>query len=119
MDNDTHLNYSIMETKFSQKAQFHLADALNYEKGKVMFETIMSSHNGSVDIVALDRESHLESHPAPEDVLVYILEGKADFHIGEDVERLSQGDSMLLAKGTLHSVKPLRDTKVMLVKIRP
>lgn len=108
-----------METKIKQKAQFHLADALNYQKGKVEFDTIMSSHNGSVVLVALDKESHLDSHPAPEDVLIYIIEGEADFHIGEDVERLSPGDSLLLTKGTLHSVKPLRDTKVMIVKIRP
>lgn len=108
-----------METKFKEKAQFHVSDALNYQKGKVEFATIMSSHNGSVDLVALDRESHLDSHPAPEDVMVYVVEGEADFKIGEDVERLSQGDSMLLAKGTLHSVKPLRDTKILLVKIRP
>ncbi len=108
-----------METKFEEKAQFHLSDALNYEKGKVEFETIMSSHNGSVDLVALDKDSHLDSHPAPEDVLIYLIEGEADFHIAEDVERLSPGDSLLLAKGTLHSVKPLRDSKVMIVKIRP
>lgn len=108
-----------METKFKEKAQFHVSDALNYQKGKVEFVTIMSSHNGSVDLVALDKESHLDSHPAPEDVMVYVVEGEADFKIGEDVERLSQGDSMLLAKGTLHSVKPLRDTKILLVKIRP
>lgn len=108
-----------METKFQEKAQFHLADALNYQKGKVEFETIMSSHNGSVVLVAFDKDSHLDSHPAPEDVLIYLIEGEADFHIAEDVERLSPGDSLLLAKGTLHSVKPLRDTKVMIVKIRP
>lgn len=108
-----------METKFEQKAQFHLSDALNYQKGKVEFETIMSSHNGSVVLVALDKDSHLEQHPAPEDVLIYLIEGEADFNIGESIERLSPGDSMLLAKGTLHSVKPLRDTKVMIVKIRP
>lgn len=107
-----------METKFEEKAQFHLSDALNYEKGKVEFETIMSSHNGSVVLVALDKDSHLDSHP-PEDVLIYLIEGEADFHIAEDVERLSPGDSLLLAKGTLHSVKPLRDSKVMIVKIRP
>ncbi len=108
-----------METKFQEKAQFHLSDVLNYQKGKVEFETIMSSHNGSVVLVAIDKGSHLDSHPAPEDVLIYLIEGKADFKIAEDVERLSPGDSILLAKGTFHSVKPLRDTKVMIVKIRP
>lgn len=108
-----------METKFEEKAQFHLVDALDYEKGKVEFETIMSSHNGSVVLVALDKNSHLAPHPAPEDVLIYLIEGEADFKIAEDVERLSPGDSLLLAKGTLHSVSPLRDTKVMIVKIRP
>ena len=108
-----------METQFETQQQFHLADAQNYKKGQVEFRTIMSSHNGSVDLVAFDAGSHLPVHEAPEDVLVYVLEGEVDFAIKEKTERLNAGDAMLLSKGTRHEVHPLRDSKVMLIKIRP
>jgi quercetin dioxygenase-like cupin family protein len=108
-----------METQFELKNPFRLADALNYIKGQVEFRTIMSSHNGSVDLVSLQADSHLAEHPAPEDVLVYLIEGEVDFHVDDHIQRMAPGDSMLLPKGVLHSVKPLRDSKVMLIKIRP
>ncbi|MCM1370018.1 MAG: cupin domain-containing protein [Candidatus Amulumruptor caecigallinarius] len=108
-----------MDTKFETKEQFHLQDALNYVRGEVEFRTIMSSHNGSVDLVAISKDSELREHAAPEDVLVYVIEGEVDFHISESVQRLNAGDSLLLEKGTLHSVRPFKDSKIMLVKIRP
>lgn len=108
-----------METKFETEQLFHLTDALNYTKGQVEFRTIMATHNGSADLVALQAESHLAEHPAPDDVLVLLLEGEAEFHIKGYDERLLPGDSLLLRKGTPHSVKPLKDSKILLVKIRP
>lgn len=108
-----------METKFEIKNTFYFADSLNYKKGEVDFRTIMSSHNGSVNLVALSADSHLSEHPAPDDVMVYLIEGEVDFHVDDHIQRMTPGDAMLLPKGILHSVKPLRDSKIMLVKIRP
>ncbi len=113
------INLYAMETKFEIKNPFHFADALNYIKGEVEFRTVMSSHNGSVNLVALSSDSHLSEHPAPDDVMVYLIEGEVDFHVDDHIQRMSPGDAMLLPKGVLHSVKPLRDSKLMLVKIRP
>lgn len=108
-----------MKTDFELKNTFHFSDALNYVKGQVEFRTVMSSHNGSVDLVSFASDSHLAEHPAPEDVMVYLIEGEVDFHVDDHIQRLMPGDSLLLPQGVKHSVHPLRDSKVMLVKIRP
>lgn len=109
-----------MESCIVKNEAFDVVSSLNYEKGKPAFRSLMRNHHGETVLVALSKDSELGEHVAPEDVIITVLEGEVEFRIFEyDVQRMSAGQAIVMEKGTKHSVKPLRDSKLMLVKIRP
>jgi len=48
-----------------------------------------------------------KSHSSDYETVGYVLEGKAELHLGDDVKELSKGDSYIVPKGVEHTYKIL------------
>lgn len=108
-----------MESNIKLNEAFNFVSALNYNPEKVEYRVVMKNRHGEAVMVALTAGSHLATHEAPEDVIITVMEGEADFDISGQIQRLTAGNGLLMQKGTAHSVKALRDTKILLIKIKP
>lgn len=106
-----------MKTNGILKESFTLADAVNYDNAKVEVNQFMTTPNGAVLLLAFKKGQSLDRHPAPGAVLITALVGEVVFEIEGKEVVLSQGKSLMMEPGTLHSVKANQDSKVMLVKI--
>lgn len=80
---------------------------------------MFANPNGSTVVVAIAETAGLPEHAAPEDVVITILEGQADFVFSDKTVSLFPGEVLTMPKGTIHSVVVATDTKVLLTKIRP
>lgn len=108
-----------METNIRPEQVYRTTDIVRYDPGKVVIQTLFANTNGSAIVVAISDTAGLPEHAAPEDVVISILEGQADFVFSDGTVSLSQGEVLTIPKGTVHSVVVATDTKVLLTKIRP
>lgn len=98
---------------------FRLVDQLQASAEKVQFLNLMNTPNGGVSLLALKEGQALDEHAAPAELFVCVVEGEIDFSVGGQANRLAAGDMLMIGEGVLHSVKCLRDAKVLLCKVRP
>lgn len=86
---------------------------------KVQFRNIFSNANGGVVLVAFKAGQKLDTHTAPAEVMVNVLEGEIEFTMVDKVHTVKAGEFLLMGTDVRHSVSAKSDAKVMLVKIKP
>ena len=91
------------------------------EKGhdKVHFRNIFETDNGGVGLLAFEAGQVLDTHLAPTELMVNVLEGEIEFTMAGRPNTLRAGDFLLMGADVPHSVLAKTDAKVMLVKIKP
>ena len=98
---------------------FDLRSLIEPSSDKAAFLNLMNTPNGGVSLLALKEGQTLGEHAAPGELLVNVLEGEIDFNTEGASHRLTPGQIFMLGEGVLHSVKCIRDAKVLLCKVKP
>lgn len=95
--------------------------AAQIEKGndKVQFKQIFNNENGGVVLVAFKAGQKLDTHMAPAEVMVNVLEGEIEFTMLDKVNTIRSGEFLLMGADVPHSVLAKTDAKIMLIKIKP
>lgn len=106
-----------MKTSMHPGKVYKASAIVNYDDLQVRASEIMENVNGSVTILAFRQGQTIQQHAAPGAVLIVGIEGRVEFTLDTERQVIHEGDIMLMAKGTLHSVKAVSDTKFLLVKI--
>lgn len=96
-----------------------LANQIETGSDKVHFKHIFNNDNGGVALVAFKAGQSLDTHVAPADVMVNVLEGEIEFTILDKVHTLRGGEFLLLGANVPHSAAAMADSKMMLVKVKP
>lgn len=96
-----------------------LAAQIEAENEKVQFKHIFANDNGGVVLVAFKAGQQLETHTAPAEVMVNVLEGEIEFTMLDKPHTLKGGEFLLMGAGVPHSVVAKADSKLMLVKVKP
>lgn len=96
-----------------------LAGQIEAGNDKVHFKQIFSNDNGGVVLVAFKAGQRLETHVAPAELMVTVLEGEIDFTMIDKVHTLRAGEFLLMGADVPHSVVANADTKMMLFKVKP
>lgn len=96
-----------------------LANQIEAGDDKVHFHGIFSNENGGVVLLAFKAGQKLDTHTAPAEVMVNVLEGEIEFTMLDKIHNLKQGEFLLMGEDVEHSVKALSDAKVMLIKVKP
>lgn len=96
-----------------------ISDQIEVGSDKVHFKQIFSNENGGVVLVAFKAGQKLDTHMAPAEVMVSVLEGEIEFTIQDKAHIIKAGEFLLLGADVPHSVLAKADSKMMLVKVKP
>ena len=95
-----------------------LTDLADYQKGSVVSRTIIDKKMGTVTFFAFDEGQGLSEHTVPFDALVYLLEGEAEIVISGKPVRLKEGEMIIMPANQPHSLRAVKNFKMILTMIR-
>lgn len=95
-----------------------LANQIETGSDNVHFKNIFNNANGGVALVAFKEGQKLDTHVAPAELMVYVLEGEIEFTMLDKVHHIKAGEFMLVGQDVAHSVAAVADSKMMLVKVK-
>lgn len=98
---------------------FRLTDHIKSSSDKVAFLNVMSTPNGGVALMALEAGQKLDTHAAPSELFVLVLEGEIVFTVEDKANEMKEGDILMIGEGVRHAVECVRNAKVLLCKSRP
>lgn len=96
-----------------------LAEQIEEGKDKVQFKSVFSNDNGGAVLIAFKAGQRLDTHTAPAEVMVNVLEGEIEFTMLDKPHTIKAGEFLLMGADVPHSVLAKDDSKIMLVKIKP
>lgn len=108
----------MLNTEYKFGEVHNLAAQIEAGDDKVHFHGLFSNDNGGVVLLAFKAGQKLDTHTAPAEVMVTVLEGEIEFKIADRVNDMKAGDFLLLGEGVPHSVAAVKDSKVMLTKVK-
>ena len=109
----------MLETEFKFGEVHVLADQIHPAEDRPQFRNIFSNGNGGVVLVGLKEGQKLDTHTAPAEVMVNVIEGEIEFVMLDHPHILQAGEFLLMGADVAHSVLAKADSKIMLVKVRP
>ncbi len=109
----------MLETEFKFGEVHTLRDQIEWGSEKVGFKNIFSNTNGGVVMVAFKAGQKLDTHMAPAELMVNVLEGEIEFGMAGNPHTIKAGEFLLMGADVPHSVVAKADTKMMLVKVKP
>lgn len=108
----------MLNTEYKFSEVHNLASQIEAGSDKVHFHGIFANDNGGVVLIAFKAGQKLDTHTAPAEVMVNVIEGEIEFTILDKANTMKAGDFLLMGEGVPHSVAAKTDAKVMLVKIK-
>jgi quercetin dioxygenase-like cupin family protein len=95
-----------------------LAGLADYRKGCVVSQEVIKKAAGSVTVFAFDAGQGLSEHTAPFDALVFVLDGEAKIVISGKTHKLGVGQAIIMPAHKPHSLKAVKQFKMLLIMIR-
>ena len=108
-----------MKSNYKFGSVTQLLEQIEADPVSVKFHSIFETGNGGVVLLAFKKGQKLETHLAPAELMVNVLEGEVEFTMLDKTSNIKRGEFMLVGADVPHSVEALTDAKVMLVKIKP
>lgn len=109
----------MLHTEYKFGEVHGIADQIEAGSDKVHFQQIFSNENGGVVLVAFKAGQKLDTHVAPAEVMINVLDGEIEFTMLDKVNTLKAGEFLLMGADVPHSVVAKADSKMMLVKVKP
>ena len=95
-----------------------LIDLAAYQKDSVVSREVINKKTGTVTIFAFDEGQGLSEHTAPFDALVNVIDGEVKIVISKKEYLLKQGEMIIMPANEPHSLKALKQFKMVLTMIR-
>lgn len=108
----------MVNTEYKFGEVHELASQIESGEDRVHFQNIFANANGGVALVAFKAGQKLDTHTAPAELMVNVLEGEIEFTILDKPHTLKAGEFILVGENVAHSVAAKADSKMMLVKIK-
>lgn len=109
----------MLDTEYKFGEVHRLADQVEIGADRVHFQNIFNNANGGVALVAFKAGQKLDTHTAPAELMVTVLEGEIVFTVNGEPRTIKAGEFMLVGAEVPHSVAANADSKLMLTKVRP
>ena len=109
----------MLDTDFKFGEVHSLAYHVEPNSEKVQFKNVFNNANGGVVLLAFKAGQKFDTHEAPAEVMVNVLEGEIEFTMNGTTHTIKGGEFLLMGANVPHSVVAKADTKMMLVKIKP
>ena len=108
----------MIDTEYKFGEVHNLSDQIESGSDRVHFHNIFNNANGGVALVAFKAGQKLDTHTAPAELMVNVLEGEIEFTMLDVPHTLKSGEFLLMGADVAHSVVAKTDAKMMLVKIK-
>lgn len=96
-----------------------LLEQVEYEPGKVASRTLAKQPGVNMTLMAFDAGEGVGTHAAPGDAMAYILDGEAEITVGEETQRASAGQALVMPSGVPHAVRAVSAFKMLLIVVKP
>ncbi len=108
----------MIETEYKFGEVHKLADQIQVAEDRPQFHRIFENANGGVVLIGLKGGQKLDTHLAPAELMVNVIEGSIEFTMLDKPHILNAGEFMLVGEGVAHSVLAKADSKVELIKVK-
>ena len=96
-----------------------LADLVEVEPGRVNSLTLAQTPGAKITVFAIDADEGMQSHAAPGDAIITVLDGTGEVTLEGVPHELSAGDSIVMSKGAPHAVRGVTPFKMLLMVVLP
>lgn len=107
-----------MKTNYKFGEVYDLNNQVNASDARVECKQVFETRNGGVALLAFKKGQKLDTHLAPAEVMVSVLDGEIEFTMLDKPHTIRRGEFLLMGADVPHSVWAKTDAKVMLVKIK-
>ncbi len=90
---------------------------VEYQQGQVVSRTLAQGKSLSLTLFAFDKGEEISAHASGGDALVYILDGKAEITIGEEIFHLKKGETIVMPAGIQHALTAEEKFKMLLIVV--
>ncbi|MGO9480154.1 MAG: cupin domain-containing protein [Candidatus Kryptoniota bacterium] len=94
------------------------ADLVEYATGSVVSRQIMKGETGTVTLFAFDKGQSLSEHTSPYNAFVQMMDGSAEFVVGDKHFAVNKDEMIILPAGVPHSVSGIDRFKMILTMIK-
>lgn len=94
-----------------------ITELVGYQAGSVVSRTIIDKKS-TVTVFAFDQGQGLSEHTAPFDAMVQIIDGEAEIKIAGQPFVVGSGEMIIMPAGQPHSLKAIKQFKMILTMIR-
>lgn len=109
------LKENLMNTTIDIKGIFQLKNLIPYQEGKIVNRDLIVTDNTRLAIIALSKGTALSEHAAPNEALLFALEGEAVFTLDGVPYTLKAGDNLAMKKGAPHKLNATDNFKFALL----
>jgi quercetin dioxygenase-like cupin family protein len=94
---------------------FEMEELVTYNKGQVVSKTLTQNKAISITLFAFDENEEISTHVTNGDAMVYVLDGKTDITIGEEVFTVKKGETIVMPAGIPHALYATERFKMLLI----
>lgn len=95
----------------------NLKNYIDYQDGSIVSKILMKKDETSVTLFAFGENELIDTHSAPMDAMVNVLDGEAQITIANESFHLKEGDIIIMPANVPHSLKAITAFKMLLTKI--
>lgn len=92
----------------------HLNEQIEFPKEGILSKTVHETASGEADLFMLPKGAKISSHTSARDASVMILQGEAEFTLGDQVYRVKAGDWFFMEAGLVHALNAIEDFSFLL-----
>ena len=99
------------------KTIINLKNAIDYQENSIVSKVFITKDQTSITLFAFDEGQAIDTHSAPVDAIVQVIEGSVEIKISGQQYDLKEGDIILMPKGEPHALKAISKFKMLLFKV--
>jgi nitric oxide dioxygenase len=92
----------------------HLDDLIEFPKEGILSKSIHESISGEADLFLLPKGGKISGHTSSRDATVAILQGEAEFMLGDELFTVKAGDYFFMEAGLVHALSAKEDLAFIL-----
>ena len=97
----------------------NLKNEITCAEGAVISKTLLKKETGSITLFSFDKGQGLSEHTSPFDAVVQVVEGEGAFIIDGQMQKVKEGEMLIMPAGIPHDVQAAEQPfKMLLIMIR-
>lgn len=97
----------------------NLKDLISIETNQITSKTFVQNSSVSITIFGFDKNEEISTHKSTGDAMVIVLEGSGEFRVGDAINTVCAGQTLVMPAGIDHSVFAKEKFKWLLIVIFP